>query len=215
MWVWWEGVSWSGPGLGKPCVLQGLGSGPRSSPLPLRSPPPPWLASHMCSARASNPQAIKNQSNPVLAEPGDGRGAKAGRRKCRQWGRGHTQLCRSDFSRNRLLTPPSIPQILDAGEDGPRTDLWASMSPGPVARRAGRGAGRRTGNGDTISLPSRPPIGQETRSRSHCARALAAATHTERLQGARQGERETRVGTCRPCLPGFTVCLGGWQRLCP
>lgn len=38
MWVQREGVSWSGAGLGKPCVLQGLGSGPRSFPLPLLSP---------------------------------------------------------------------------------------------------------------------------------------------------------------------------------
>lgn len=38
MWVRREGVSWSGAGVGKPCVLQGLGSGPGSFPLPLLSP---------------------------------------------------------------------------------------------------------------------------------------------------------------------------------
>lgn len=62
----------AGSGPGKPCVLQGLGSGPRISLLFVSPPPPPppWLILHMCSARASDPQAIKNPSNPVLAEPG-------------------------------------------------------------------------------------------------------------------------------------------------
>ena len=65
-----EGVSLSGPGQGALC-LEGLGSGPHSSPLLLLSLSPcPWFVFHMYSAQALNPQAIKNQSNPVLAEPG-------------------------------------------------------------------------------------------------------------------------------------------------
>lgn len=73
MWVRREGVSWLGQAWGSPVFCEGWGLAHAAPPC-LSSPPPlPWLVFHMCSAWASDPQAIENQ---IQAWRSGGRGAK-------------------------------------------------------------------------------------------------------------------------------------------
>lgn len=131
----------AGSGLGKPCVLQGWGLAHASPPFP-PPPPLPWLILHMCSARASNPQAIKHQSNPVPAESEDA-APKHGWRKCRQQGNGRPAVQKPAPHRTHRY-----PTLATMVQDWDQDRLLGLLVPQPHSWKWG--AGSSEGDGEWL-----------------------------------------------------------------